>query len=83
MTGADMTSTVIEPVVGGADALVTANADATKAYRNLSKFRIEIVLESDGWHVDYELRNPDACGGGPHYVIDASTGTILYKRYDQ
>jgi hypothetical protein len=64
-------------------ALQTARLDAEKAYRDLSPFRIQIVLEQDGWHIDYELRNPRLRGGGPHYVIDARTGTILSKRYDQ
>jgi hypothetical protein len=64
-------------------ALKIAQVDAEKAYRDLSPFRIEIVLESDGWHIDYELKNPQWNGGGPHYVIDAATGAIVTKRYDQ
>ena len=69
--------------VESSQALATAHEDALRAYRDLSPFRIELILEPDGWHIDYELRNPEAVGGGPHYVIDASTGAILYKRYDQ
>ena len=34
-------------------------------------------------HVDYELTDPLAAGGGPHYVIDPDTGTILARRYEQ
>jgi hypothetical protein len=64
-------------------ALATAHADATRAYRDLSHYRIEITHEPDGWHVDYELRDPRLKGGGPHYVIDHVTGTILSKRYEQ
>ena len=44
---------------------------------------IRIVQEQDGWHVDYELKDPGRKGGGPHYVIDLLTGAILFKRYDQ
>ena len=42
-----------------------------------------ISLEDDGWHVDYELKNDKMMGGGPHYVIDAESGTIIAKRYEQ
>ena len=34
-------------------------------------------------HVDYELLDAVRDGGGPHYVIDARTGKILAKRYEQ
>lgn len=64
-------------------ALQIAQADAEKAYGNLSSYRIEIRLESDGWHIDYELNDPTLNGGGPHYVIDVTTGAILTKRYEQ
>ena len=57
--------------------------DAEKAYRDLSRFRIQIVLEQDGWHVDYWLKDANLNGGGPHYVIDAMTGAILSKKYYQ
>ena len=53
------------------------------AYRDLSPYRVQLVLEADGWHVDYDLKNPGWVGGGPHYVIDALTGTIVSKRYEQ
>jgi uncharacterized membrane protein YkoI len=64
-------------------ALHIARLDAEKAYRDLAPFRIEITLERDGWHIDYELRNTRLHGGGPHYVIDAQTGAIVSKRYEQ
>jgi hypothetical protein len=60
-----------------------AQADASRAYRGLSTYRIQLVLEDDGWHVDYELKDPNLKGGGPHYLIDARTGVILSKRYEQ
>lgn len=64
-------------------ALQLAQADAEQAYRDLSAYRIIVVLEEDGWHVDYELAKPLMAGGGPHYIIDAVNGTILKKRYEQ
>lgn len=70
-------------MIAGDQALTIAQADAQKAYRDRSIFRIELVLEADGWHVDYELRDPKLKGGGPHYVIDAATGAIVAKRYEQ
>jgi hypothetical protein len=72
-------------VVGlaGDQALAVAQADAARVYRDLSVYRIQLVLEDDGWHVDYELKNPNLKGGGPHYVIDAHTGALISKRYKQ
>jgi len=64
-------------------ALAIARVDAEQVYRNLSPYRITLSLEADGWHVDYELKNPFVKGGGPHYVIDPSDGRILSKRYEQ
>jgi uncharacterized membrane protein YkoI len=71
------------PIIAGDQALSIAQADAVKAYRDLSIYRIELVLEADGWHVDYHLKDKQLKGGGPHYVIDAGTGAILSKRYEQ
>jgi hypothetical protein len=64
-------------------ALQIAQADAERAYRDLSGYRITILLKDDGWHIDYELAKTGVAGGGPHYVIDAQTGAILSKRYEQ
>jgi hypothetical protein len=64
-------------------ALAIAHADARRVYRDLSHYRIGISLEEDGWHIDYELRDPHLKGGGPHYVIDPEGGAILSKRYEQ
>jgi hypothetical protein len=71
------------PPVSSEQALAVARGDAENAYRDLLGYRITVVLESDGWHVDYELKNPRSQGGGPHYLIDAVTGLILSKRYEQ
>lgn len=67
----------------GDQALAIAQADAVQAYRDLSSYRIQLSLEDDGWHVDYELKDPKLKGGGPHYVIDANSGAIVSKRYEQ
>lgn len=63
--------------------LRVAQTDAEQAYGDLSRFRVSLMLTNDGWHVDYELIDTRANGGGPHYVIDATNGTIASKRYDQ
>jgi hypothetical protein len=64
-------------------ALKIARSDAESVYRDLSLYRISVALQPEGWQVDYELMNADLQGGGPHYVIDARTGAILAKRYEQ
>jgi hypothetical protein len=70
-------------VLPGDQALAIAQADAIMAYQDLSGYRIELVLEDDGWHIDYELKDPLLKGGGPHYVIDAASGAIVSRRYLQ
>lgn len=60
-----------------------AEVDAVQAYRDLSPYRIQLVLQAGGWHVDYQLADPGRKGGGPHYIIDATHGVILTKRYEQ
>ncbi|MBI3824182.1 MAG: PepSY domain-containing protein [Planctomycetes bacterium] len=65
------------------DAIEIARRDAEKAYRDLSPYNVHIELAEDGWHVDYQLNDRQSNGGGPHYVIDAETGAIRAKRYEQ
>jgi hypothetical protein len=65
------------------EALRIARLDAEQAYRSLDSYKILVTRESDGWHVDYELKNPAWNGGGPHYVIDPTNGQIVTKRYEQ
>jgi hypothetical protein len=77
------TTTKPTPVIAGDQALTIAQADALTAYRDLTGYRIQLTLEADGWHIDYELKDTRLKGGGPHYVIDASTGAIVSKRYEQ
>ena len=64
-------------------ALRIARQDAERVYRDLSSYRASVSLEQDGWHVDYELKDPHLQGGGPHYVIDPGNGSILNKQYEQ
>jgi len=64
-------------------ALAIAQADAFQAYRDLSAYCIRLALEDDGWHVEYQLKDPRLKGGGPRYVIDSLAGTITSKTYEQ
>jgi hypothetical protein len=60
-----------------------ARLDAESAYRDLTHFVIHVSLEANGWQIDFTPKNPGARGGGPHYVIDPTTGEIRHKRYEQ
>jgi len=71
------------PIIAGDQALTIAQADAVRVYRDLNAYRIQLMLECDGWHIDYTLPDPTIKGGGPHYVIDAQSGLIVSKRYEQ
>jgi hypothetical protein len=66
-----------------AEVLRIADQDAQTVYGDLSEFKITLTPCPDGWHVDYDLTDPLAAGGGPHYVIDPQTGVILARRYEQ
>ena len=74
---------MIESTLPSDQALAIAQADAARSYGDLSPFSIRLALEPDGWHIDYDLKDPRLKGGGPHYVIDAATGSITSRRYDQ
>lgn len=78
-----MLETTEVPSLSAERALGIAQADAAQAYRDLSLYRIRLELDSDGWHIDYELKDPHLKGGGPHYIIDRFTGAILTRRYEQ
>jgi hypothetical protein len=71
------------PPISGDRALAIAREDAQRAYGDLSGFEVTARLAADGWHVDFELQNRHTRGGGPHYRIDATDGTILWKKYEQ
>jgi hypothetical protein len=81
------TSTVVDDplqtFITSDEALKIARLDAERIYRDLSSYRVFVELVQDGWHVDYELKNGRAQGGGAHYVIDAHTGAICKKKYEQ
>jgi len=74
---------VVQEQITSDQALKVARLDAEKVYRDLAQYRILVELHQDDWHVDYELKNRNTQGGGPHYVIDAKTGTIRSKKYEQ
>ena len=78
-----MSNTTLIPAVSSDQALSIAQADAVRVYRDLTQYSIRISLESEGWHVDYEVKSSGQKGGGPRYIIDATTGTILEKKYYQ
>ncbi|HZT43173.1 MAG TPA: hypothetical protein VFA07_13470 [Chthonomonadaceae bacterium] len=78
-----MTESTEASALSAERALGIAQADAAQVYRDLSLYRIRLELEPDGWHVDYELKDLQLKGGGPHYVIDRFTGVILSHRYEQ
>ena len=78
------TSTELQaPRLSCDEVLKIARTDAEKVYRDLARYSIRITAEPDGWHVDYELKDQRARGGGPHYVIDPVSGSIVAKRYEQ
>lgn len=64
-------------------AIAIAEDDAIPVYGDLDGLTLEVSLADDGWHVDYWVREPRVAGGGPHYIIDAQTGAILSKKYNQ
>jgi hypothetical protein len=79
-------STLVAPTtrtISAAQAVTIAEADAIQAYGDLSLYRIEATPTPDGWKVCYLLFQPRMAGGGPHYLIDATTGAILDKKYYQ
>jgi len=71
------------PSITSDQALRIARLDAERVYRDLSHYRASVSLEPDGWHVDYELQDPQVQGGRPHYVIDPGDGEILTRQYEQ
>ena len=72
-----------QPAVTSDEALRIARLDGEKAYGDLSGYRITVTSEQGGWHVDYDLKNPNLNDGGPHYIIDPADGRIVWKAYEQ
>jgi|GEM_PF-739257 len=63
------------------EALAIAGLDAEKVCNDVTLFRITLALEPDGWHIDFEPKDPRLHGAGPRYVIDPATGTIVHKQF--
>lgn len=78
-----MITTIAAPAISSDEALRIARMDGEMKYHNLSQHRVEATLHDDGWHVEYSPAAKTSHGGGPHYVIDAATGEIRWKRYYQ
>jgi hypothetical protein len=80
-----MNTTTVQPAVRCDQALAIAHADAVQVYDDLTRHRIVVRLEGDVWHVEYQFRGAGRfhTGGGPYYVIDATTGEIRSKTYHQ
>lgn len=76
-------SQLLAPQLTADEVLRIARVDADRVYRDLSRFVIRMAREADGWHVDFDLKDAAARGGGPHYVIDSESGAIVTKRYEQ
>jgi len=55
--------------IAGDQALTIAQIDALQAYRDLSRYSVRLVLEEDGWHIDYQLKDPRWKGGGPRMAL--------------
>jgi hypothetical protein len=84
MNAATPAAQLSPPAITSVEALVVARADARRVYRDIDQlYRIDLCLMPDGWHVDFEFKDPAANSGGPHYVIDADSGHIRSKRYEQ
>lgn len=49
---------VTQPILAADQILTFAQSDAVRAYGDLSDYSVRLSLEDDGWHVDYDLRNP-------------------------
>ena len=83
VTATSVTSPAEREPLAADQVLTIAQEDAIQACRDLSGYRVCLALEEDGWHIDYELKDPKLKGGGPHYVVDAFNGVIVTKRYEQ
>ena len=61
---------------------IAAN-DARSYYRDLTAYNVTAQLVDGNWKIDYELKDRQAQGGGPHYVVSAESGEIVSKRFEQ
>ncbi len=67
------------PVIAEQSAVQIATEDARKSGFVLDRFDITAAEKPDGWHIEFELKDKRANGGGPSYVLDKETGKILRK----
>lgn len=65
------------------EALRIAREDAERVYGELDAYEVTIELLDGNWKIDYELRDREAQGGGPHYLISAASGELVDRRYEQ
>lgn len=75
-----------EPIVGPLteeQARAIADQRARGVYRDLSIYDVSATLADGLWYVDYELKDPESLGGGPHFVISAETGEVVGRRFEQ
>lgn len=70
-------------VVNKEKAIEVSKKDALMVYGDITMYDIKAKLENGNWIIDYILKNEQLVGGGPHYVISATTGEILEYRYEQ
>lgn len=83
MVSSTTTPSAGQPGLSSDQVLRIARLDAEQAYRDLTPYRISIILEPDGWHIDYELKASEMNGGGAHYIIDPLSGQIIARTYEQ
>ena len=79
-------STAVEvPTITRQQAIAIAEADALPMYGPtwLNNLMLKAVLHEDGWHIEYHQWRFRHTGSGPEYVINATTGDIVSKRYYQ
>jgi hypothetical protein len=48
-----------------------------------ASFGIEVLVADGSWYIDYDRTDETPLGGGPHFVIDAASGEITARRYEQ
>ena len=71
------------PAITEPEARAIAAEEAAVAYRDLSVYTVSATLDAGRWLIDYELADETLLGGGPHFAIDAATGEIVARRYEQ
>jgi hypothetical protein len=80
-----MSTAVPTVTISRQEAITIAETDALPMYGAdwLAQLQLRVTFQGDGWHVEFHQWRPRHTGGGPHYVIDATTGKIVSKKYYQ